>query len=59
MINKITSFIHYQVYESKSNAEGQNIISNSWKIIDTQVTGMISAAGILHQGLTAAPLCTS
>ena len=59
MINKITSFIHFQVYESKSNAEGQNIISNSWKIIDTLVTGMVSAAGCLHQGFTAAPLCTS
>lgn len=59
MINKLTSFIHYQVYESKSNTEVQNIISNSWKIIDTLVTGMVSAAGRLHQGLTAAPLCTS
>jgi len=57
--SKIASFTHFQVYESKSNSEGQKIVSNFCKIFDTLVTGMVSAAGSLHQVLTAAPLCTS
>ena len=45
----VFQFNYFHEYESKSNAEIQKIVSNSCKIFDTLVTGMVSTAGSLNQ----------